>query len=55
MSEASLSRCDRCGCVEDDCTCDEEGKCFSCGCKLSKRAIQEGREQCFKCYNVDQD
>jgi hypothetical protein len=55
MSDIGLPHCARCGCVENDCTCDEEGKCFSCGRKLSKKEIADGREQCFKCYREDQE
>ena len=47
-------RSEECGHVEYACIC-QEGKCFSCGCKLDKEEIEAGREQCFDCYCIDQD
>jgi hypothetical protein len=54
MSDLSVPRCEECGRLAYDCICDE-GKCFSCGCKLGKEAIEAGRDQCFECYCEEQD
>jgi hypothetical protein len=54
QQDTSCLRSEECGHVEYPCIC-QEGKCFSCGCKLDKEEIEAGREQCFDCYCIDQD
>jgi hypothetical protein len=49
----ALPHCEECGVVEYACTC-HEGKCFSCGRKLDKDEIDEGRDQRFDCYCIEQ-
>jgi hypothetical protein len=54
MSDASMPRCDECNEPIYACIC-VENTCVGCGTKLSKEAIEQGRDLCLNCYFGSED